>query len=65
MLFNRNCQLELDERGKFMKRRILIAVIFSIATFSFSQTKKVSFTAKEGTWISVDVSPDGETLAFD
>ncbi|HHZ98163.1 MAG TPA: hypothetical protein EYN68_01080 [Candidatus Marinimicrobia bacterium] len=65
MLLNRTFQLGSDKRGKLMKRSILIAVIFSIATFSFAQTKKVTFTAKEGTWMSMDVSPDGETLAFD
>lgn len=27
--------------------------------------KEVSFTLDEGTWMSVDVSPDGETLVFD
>ena len=28
-------------------------------------TKLLEFTATEGTWISVDVSPDGQHLAFD
>lgn len=27
--------------------------------------REVKFTAKEGTWMSIDVSPDGKTLAFD
>ena len=27
--------------------------------------REVKFTTKEGTWMSVDVSPDGQTLAFD
>ncbi len=27
--------------------------------------REVKFTTEEGTWISVDVSPDGQTLAFD
>lgn len=27
--------------------------------------RKISLTTKEGTWISVDVSPDGKTLVFD
>jgi Tol biopolymer transport system component len=27
--------------------------------------RKISFNTKEGTWTSVDVSPDGKTLAFD
>jgi imidazolonepropionase-like amidohydrolase/Tol biopolymer transport system component len=27
--------------------------------------KKVAFTVDEGTWMDVDVSPDGKTLAFD
>ena len=28
-------------------------------------SREISFNTKEGTWISVDVSPDGNTLAFD
>lgn len=28
-------------------------------------TRTVEFNAKEGTWISLDVSPDGKTIAFD
>ncbi|MCH7565428.1 MAG: PD40 domain-containing protein, partial [Gemmatimonadetes bacterium] len=29
------------------------------------ETRTISFTTDEGTWMSVDVSPDGRTLAFD
>jgi len=28
-------------------------------------TREISFTTTEGSWISVDLSPDGETLVFD
>lgn len=27
--------------------------------------REVKFTTQEGTWMSVDVSPDGKTIAFD
>jgi dipeptidyl aminopeptidase/acylaminoacyl peptidase len=29
------------------------------------RTRQISFTATEGTWMSVDVSPDGQWLVFD
>ena len=54
-----------NERKKLMKKTILIPVAFLLVTFSFAQTKTVTFTAKEGTWMSVDVSPEGKTIAFD
>src|SRR5688572_31401819 len=28
-------------------------------------TRKISFSTNEGTWMSVDVSPDGQTIVFD
>ena len=28
-------------------------------------TREVAFTTSEGTWMSVDISPDGQTIAFD
>jgi len=27
--------------------------------------RKINFTTNEGSWMSVDVSPDGQTIAFD
>ncbi|HSG46607.1 MAG TPA: amidohydrolase family protein [Longimicrobiales bacterium] len=32
---------------------------------TWTDTKEVRFTVDEGTWMSVDVSPDGTTLVFD
>ena len=34
-------------------------------TAAHGPTKEVAFETDEGTWMSVDVSPDGRTLAFD
>ena len=28
-------------------------------------TRKIEFTTDEGTWLSLDVSPDGKTIAFE
>jgi len=30
-----------------------------------ADARKIAFTATEGTWMSVDVSPDGQTIVFD
>src|SRR6266852_6745842 len=32
---------------------------------SLKPARKIEFTTDEGTWISLDVSPDGKTIAFE
>src|SRR5713226_6703421 len=32
---------------------------------SLKSDRKIEFTTDEGTWISLDVSPDGKTIAFE
>jgi Tol biopolymer transport system component len=34
-------------------------------TLTLKAERKIEFTTDEGTWISVDVSPDGQTIVFD
>jgi Tol biopolymer transport system component len=34
-------------------------------TLSLKSARKIEFTTDEGTWISLDVSPDGKTIAFE
>src|SRR5580704_7604916 len=34
-------------------------------TLPLKTTRKVSFTTDEGTWMSLDVSPDGKQIVFD
>lgn len=35
------------------------------ATLARGETREIDFTTREGTWMSVDVSPDGERIVFD
>jgi len=35
------------------------------ATLPLKPARTVKFTTDEGTWVSLDVSPDGRTLVFD
>ena len=34
-------------------------------TLPLKTTRKISFTTDEGTWMSVDISPDGKQIVFD
>ena len=34
-------------------------------TLPLKPTRTVDFTTSEGTWISLDVSPDGQTIVFE
>ncbi|MCB0280434.1 MAG: PD40 domain-containing protein, partial [Calditrichaeota bacterium] len=45
-------------RSKLMLLLLSLSVIFS-------QSNQLKYDASEGTWISVDVSPDGKKIAFD
>ncbi len=63
-----------------MKKNLLCAGLFVLATLAAAQTDKkkwdvsnpegipfadVEFTVTEGTWMNLDVSPDGQLIAFD
>src|SRR5450432_3007270 len=57
-------------------RPLYSTFIFLLFTFSLhaqkwnventpGPSKKISFTTDEGTWMDLDVSPDGKTIVFD
>jgi Tol biopolymer transport system component len=60
-----------------MRQRLLLSTALLAAPFFVPQTaedtgllplaplKTITFNTREGTWMGVDVSPDGRTLAFD
>ena len=41
------------------------SVKFATKELPLEPERKISFTTKQGTWISVDVHPDGKTIIFD
>ncbi len=63
-----------------LKNNLSLFICFLIVNLSLAQdkdskkwdvnnppgdSKEVEFTVKEGTWMNLDVSPDGQTIAFD
>ena len=57
-------------------KRLLLPLLLLLNTITQAQTKwnvdaapaqskKISFTTDEGTWMDLDVSPDGKTIVFD
>src|SRR5476651_1595011 len=57
-------------------KRLLLPLLLLLSIPAFAQTKwnvdappvqskKISFTTDEGTWMDLDVSPDGKTIVFD
>src|SRR5262245_40991955 len=38
---------------------------WDVATASLGPTRPIAFETTEGTWVNVDVSPDGRTVVFD
>ena len=50
-----------------MKHIISLLLLFGcvVAEGNSSGTHNISFTITEGTWMSVDLSPNGKTIAFD
>ncbi|MSR01331.1 MAG: hypothetical protein EXR94_01125 [Gemmatimonadetes bacterium] len=47
-------------RGVFV-----VALLAAVSARGVSQTRSVTFTTTEGTWVSLDVAPDGQTIVFE
>ncbi len=47
-------------RGAFV-----VALLAAVSARGVSQTRSVTFTTTEGTWVSLDVAPDGQTMVFE
>jgi len=56
-------EVEMRRRIACLLLVLAIAVVENVARVA--ATRAVSFTTTEGTWMNVDVAPDGRTLAFD
>ena len=53
------------QRGVKMKSVFLSLIVLTVFVFASENDTTLSFEATEGTLISVDVSPNGKTIAFD
>ena len=53
------------QRGVKMKSVFLSLTVLTVFVFASENDTTLSFEATEGTLISVDVSPNGKTIAFD
>ena len=47
-------------RGAFV-----VALLAAVSASGVSQPRSVTFTTTEGTWVSLDVAPDGQTIVFE
>jgi|TARA_B110001454_G_scaffold79773_1_gene77098 hypothetical protein len=44
---------------------IALTLLIILTSPLASQETQISFTTTEGTWVSLDVAPDGKSLVFD
>ncbi|MBR44846.1 MAG: hypothetical protein CME18_10560, partial [Gemmatimonadetes bacterium] len=44
---------------------MVVMAVFLCPKTADAQTREVAFSADEGTWLSLDVSPGGDRLAFE
>ena len=60
-----NFHIQYLQGAVFFLATLLVPVLSYSDQLPLEPTREISFETDEGTWLSLDVSPDGKTIIFE